>query len=486
VQAQAIEQFGDQVFEQGLEESGLEPIAQASLQEVTWEPTMALHLTVPVGPEVDLGAYQDVRVPWQAPEVTEEDVEEELARLQKQHAEEQASEKPAELGDQIVADITATVEGEVVLENTGRELVLDAESPYPAPGFSEAVVGMQAGETREFALTYPEDHYNADIAGKEGHFEVHVTEVKTEVLPELDDEFAIMVGDYEDLDDLKAKVRQSLQESAESAAESEFEEAMWQELLEVAEIEYPEVYVDREVEMMQSQFGSTLQRQGMDLDTFFQLTNSSEEKWRAEIRPQAIEQMKRRLILAEVVHDQELAVDDDEIKAEIKEALEPLGEQADEMRELLESENGRLSIEDSLLRQKAMEYLKSVVRVEAEAGEEADEETETTEASAEEEVVEEAEEEKAVADEASADEASADEADDELVEMDTEQPEQELVGSEEAGSDTEVAEDEVETEAPEATGQDDKTIKPLPEAETAEIAEDQAKEQDAEDDKEQE
>ena len=255
---------------------------------------------------------------------------------------------------------------ETVLENTGRELILDAESPYPVPGFGEAVAGMQVDETREFTLTYPEDHYNKDIAGQEGHFEVHVSEIRAEILPDLDDEFAMSVGDYEDLADLKVKLRQSLQEEAENTAEQVFEEALWQELLETAEIEYPEVYVDREAEMMKNQFAATLQRQGLDMDSFFQLTNTSEEKWLAEIRPQAIEQMKRRLILGEIVKTLELTVEEDEIEAEIKETLEPMGDQAEAMREVLESENGRLSIEDGLLRQKAMEQLKTLTRVEAE------------------------------------------------------------------------------------------------------------------------
>jgi trigger factor len=366
VQAQVVEQFGDEIFEQGLKESELEPVATASLDDVSWDPSLALHLTVPVGPEVNLGAYQDIRIPFHVPEVTDEDLEAALARLQQQQAERQAAERPAELGDQVVADITALVEDETVLENTGREIILDAESPYPVPGFAQAVVGMQVDETREFTLAYPEDHYNKDIAGKEGHFEVRVSEIRAEVLPELDDEFAMSVGDYEDLADLKVKLRQSLQEEAENAAEQTFEEELWQALLETAEIEYPEVYVDRETERMQSQFSGTLQRQGLDMETFFQLTNSSEEKWRAEIRPQAIEQMKRRLILGEIAKTLELTVDADEIQAEIEETLEPLGDQADSMRELLESENGRLSIEDGLLREKAMEHLKTLTRVEAE------------------------------------------------------------------------------------------------------------------------
>ena len=147
VRAQVVEQFGDQVFEQGLEESGLEPADMASLEEVTWEP-FTLHLKVPVAPEVSLGDYREIRIPWTAPQVTDEELAEELARLQKQQSEWETVERPAELGDQVVLNIVGRVGDDVVLENTDRELVLNAESPYPIPGFAEAVVGMVPGEKR--------------------------------------------------------------------------------------------------------------------------------------------------------------------------------------------------------------------------------------------------------------------------------------------------------------------------------------------------
>ena len=174
-----------------------------------------------------------------------------------------------------------------VLQNTSREMVLSADSPYPVPGFVEAVVGMEPEETREVILGYPDDHYNAEIAGKEGHFEVTLQEIRVEVLPELDDEFAMVVGDYEDLDDLKTKIRASLEEQAQGRAEQEYEEQIWQELLESATIEYPVVMVDREVETMKNQLGQQLQQQGMDLDSYFRLASTNEEAWAQEARPQA-------------------------------------------------------------------------------------------------------------------------------------------------------------------------------------------------------
>jgi trigger factor len=362
VRAEALEQFGDEVFEQGLAESKLEPVAQASLQNVTWDP-MTLHVQVPVQPEVLLKEYRDIRITWGVPEVTEEQVNEELIKLQQEQSEWRPDDRPAEMGDQVVLNIKGTVEGEIVLENSNRELVLDPDSPYPVPGFAGAIAGMQPTETKEFDLAYPEDHYNAEIAGKEGHFEVTLNEIRVEVLPELDDEFAILVGDYESLSELKASIREKLEGEARQRAESEYEEQVWEKLLETAEIDYPVVMVERETESVKAQLEQQLQqRQGMDFQSYLSLTNTTEEAWAAEARPQAEERVKRGLLLAEVVEQEELSVEPGEVEAEIEEMLEPLGERGEQLREVFDSPAGRMSITERLLSRKAMERLKAIAR----------------------------------------------------------------------------------------------------------------------------
>jgi trigger factor len=365
VQGQVVEQFGDQVFEEGLEESELNPAAQATLQDVTWDPSFTLHLSVPIMPEVDLGAYRDIRIPREVAEVTDGEVEQALLRLQKEQAEHEPKEGAAELGDQVVLDITATVNGETVLENVAREMVLDAEARYPIPGFAEAVVGMQADETRTLNLTYPEDHYNADVAGQEAEFKVHLGEIRNEVLPDLDDEFAIMVGDYENLKDLKAKLRQNLEEQAETMADQAFDEAMWDALLATASVEYPEVAVTQEINVYQQQFEAQIRQQGMDMDSFIQLTGTTPEAWREQVRPQAVERLRRRQILNAIIEAEEIEVTDDEIDAQIEQVIEPMGDRADDMRQMLNSEPGKLSIKQDLLIDKAQDLLKTFLLADA-------------------------------------------------------------------------------------------------------------------------
>ncbi|MBN1642222.1 MAG: trigger factor [Anaerolineae bacterium] len=361
VRAQVVDQFGDEIFEQGLAESGLEPIDQASLQDVTWEP-LTLHLSVPVGPEVALGDYRAIRVHWGVPEVTEDQVNAELLELQKGQSEWRPDNRPAALGDQVVLNVKGTVEGELVLENTDREIILDADSPYPVPGFAAAVVGMMPGEMREFELAYPDHHYNAEIAGKTGHFEVSLNEIRVEVLPELDDEFAALVGDYENLEQLKSSVRSSLEEKVLEQAEAEYEEQIWEKLGETASVEYPLVMVDRELEAIKRQLEQRLEQQNIDLESYFRLTNTTEEDWQTEVRPQAEQRLRRGLILAEVIQTGKLALEPVEVATEIERLLEEFGDQGERFREMLESPAGTMSITERLLTEKAIARLKSIAR----------------------------------------------------------------------------------------------------------------------------
>ena len=169
-----LDDLGQAVFEEALEKEGIEQFAQAELMDIQLEP-MVLKMMVPVAPIVELGDYRQLRLTPPEVTVSDEEVEEALKRIQAQHSQWQPVERPAQLDDQVIVDIEGTVEGEVVLSNQERVLLLKAESPYPLPGFNEQIVGMVIGEDREFDLTYPENLANEELAGRESHFKVHLT-----------------------------------------------------------------------------------------------------------------------------------------------------------------------------------------------------------------------------------------------------------------------------------------------------------------------
>jgi trigger factor len=296
---------------------------------------------------------------------------------------------------------------------------------------------MEPEQTREFDLPYPEDHYNAEIAGKTGHFEVKLDEIRVEVLPALDDEFAMTVGDYEDLEDLRTKLRASLLEEAEASAEQAYQEQIWEALLEMATIEYPEVLVERELASMRAQLEQRLQQQGIDLETYFKLTGSSEEEWTAQARPQAVDNIKRTLVVGELIEQEDLEAGNDEIDAEIDGMLGSLGDQADQLRAMFAAPRGRLSVADSILTRKAVEQITAIAR-----GEDPHKGGERLEAEEEAEDTAEPESEVPV-DEIGQDEAAADELeaeDDDVPEPEPQEVTEQALASSDAGKDNESSE----------------------------------------------
>jgi trigger factor len=363
---EVLDDLGQAVFKEAMEKEGIEPFAQAELVDVQLEP-MVLKMVVPVAPIVELGDYRQLR--FTPPEVTvsDEDVEAALKHIQAQHSQWQPVERPAQLDDQAIVDIESTVEGEVVLSNQERALLLQAESSYPLPGFNEQMVGMVIGEDREFDLTYPENLANEKLAGKESHFKVHLHDLKELVSPELDDDLAKTVGDFETFDDLKAKVREGLQAEAEREAESHFTSEVLTAMVERAQIEFPPVLLERELDsLLEEQDRALRQRESLTLDNWLEINKKSKEEYREELRPQAMERLKRGLALGKVVELEGITVEEEEVKAQIDRMSSSFGEQADKAREVFSSPDNMRSIASDLLTNKALQRLAAIARGEVE------------------------------------------------------------------------------------------------------------------------
>lgn len=363
---EALEDLGQAVFKEALDKEGIEPFSQAELMDVQFEP-MILKMLVPVAPIVELGDYRQLRLTPPEVTVSDEEVEAALKRIQAQHGQWQPVERPAQLDDQAIVDIESTVEGEVVLSNQERALLLKAESPYPVPGFNEQIVGMVIGEDREFDLTYPEDLANEKLAGKESHFKVHLHDLKELVLPELDDDLAKTVGDFETFDDLRARVREGLQAEAEREAESRFSSEVLTATVERGRIEFPPVLVERELDdLLEQQDRAVRQREGLTLDNWLEINKESKEEYRDQLRPQAIKRLKWGLALGKVAELESITVEEEEIRAEIERMSSVFGEQADKARDVFSSPDSKRSITSDLLTNKALQRLMAIARGEVE------------------------------------------------------------------------------------------------------------------------
>jgi trigger factor len=362
---EVLEDLGQAVFEEALEKEGIEPFAQAELMDVQFEP-MVLRMVVPVAPIVELGDYRQLRLTPPEVSVSDEEVETALESIQARHGQWRPVERPARLDDQVIVDIESTVDGEVVLSNQERTLLLKAESSYPLPGFNEQIVDMVIGEDREFDLTYPENLANEELAGKESHFKVHLHDLKELVLPEMDNDLAKTVGDFETFDDLRAKVRESLQTDAEQEAESRFTSEVLTATVEGAHIEFPPVLLERELDGLLEEQDRALRREGLNLDNWLAMNKQSKEDYRDESRPRAMERLKRGLALGKVVELESITVEEEEVEAEIERMSSAFGEQVDEAREVLSSPDNMRSIASDLLTSKALQRLVAIAKGEVE------------------------------------------------------------------------------------------------------------------------
>jgi trigger factor len=246
------------------------------------------------------------------------------------------------------------------------------------PGFHEEIVGMSPGESKTFSLTVPEDDDVQEAAGQEATITVHLHTVRAEDLPALDDDLALMVGDYESLDSLRAALREEMETAALQQVESGYLDKVLDAMLEGAvKVDYPPQAVDREADLVLNQMERNLAASGLQLDTYLSMLGKTRVEYRQELRPSTEERLKRRMVLEEVARREGLQADDEAIQAEIDRMIEAMGPNAEEMREMLESPAGRSSVAADLILAQAQERVVEIGKGEApplELEEEADEE----------------------------------------------------------------------------------------------------------------
>jgi trigger factor len=388
IQQEALEEFGNELYEKALDEIEYEPYEAGELEDVEWDP-FRMTVMLPIQPEVDLGDYRAVRVPFEVEEVTEERIEEYLAGVQQEHAQWVPVERPAALGDQVMLDMEGKAGEQLIMSNEGHEMILEEGGAYPMQGFHEEIVGMSAGEEKTFVLTVPEDDSEEEVAGQEATITVWLHTVREQEVPPLDDELALMVGDYDSLDDLRSGVREQLETEALQKTESEYLDNALDGFIEAAiKIEYPEQAIDREAELSLNQMERNLASSGLQLDTYLGMIGKTREAYKREMRPAAEERLQKRLVLGEIVEQEGLAIEPEEVEAELERMGEAMGPQAEQMLEMLSTPEGRLVLANDLVTAKAQERAIEIAKGEApplEAEEEEEIEVEAAAETAEEE-----------------------------------------------------------------------------------------------------
>lgn len=319
-----------EAYANAVAESNIKPVAQPEIDVESMEKdsTWVLTAKVTVEPEVKLGQYKDLEVKARSTEVTDEEVDAEIKKLQEQQAELVLKEdQPAAEGDTVVIDFEGKVDGVAFDGGKGENYSLELGSNTFIPGFEDQLVGHKAGETVEVNVTFPEEYHAEDLKGKDAVFETTIHEVKTKELPELDDEFAKDVDEEVDtLVELKAKTRERFEAQKQNAAKEAIQEEVIDKAVENAEIgEIPGAMIEEDVHRQMDQYLAGLQQQGISADMYYKLTGSSEEDLHKQFESGAQKRVKTNLVLEAIVAAEDIKASEEEINAEIKELAAQYG-----------------------------------------------------------------------------------------------------------------------------------------------------------------
>ncbi|HLY26729.1 MAG TPA: trigger factor [Aggregatilineales bacterium] len=405
---EALDTLGNEIYREALDEAKIEPYDIGSLENIDSENGLKLVFVVSKRPEVDLGTYRDVRVPYEAAEVTDDMVNEAMTRYQDRRAVIEPASRPAQLGDQVKLNVKSTIthpESEVKHDHDEEEKHEEsAETPdkpegdSPAehehehehgghtdpyinqdietiltesedrdevlPGFSAQIVGLSAGEEKTFQLAYPADHKDDRIAGHVFDFTVKLEEVRSRTLPALTDDFAKQVTEnqIETLLDLRIQTRKELQEVLTRNVESDYADKVLDDVVKVATIKYPEAIVDEYIHQMLDTLDRNLRERGLSLEDYKKLEKKDDAALHDEYRQPAIDRLKRALVMGEVVTKEKLEVSDDDLNTQIDNMSAQFGEQAAVFKKMLLREETQRNIELDLLTERARKRLMQIAR----------------------------------------------------------------------------------------------------------------------------
>lgn len=346
-------------YEEAAKESGLDITSSPEIDVTQIEKgkSFIFTATVALRPEVVLGDYKGVEVPRTDVTVTDEDVEKELKREQEKNSRQVTlDDEAAADGDTVTMDYVGTIDGEAFEGGTAEAADLTLGSGTFIPGFEEQLVGVKAGETKVVNVTFPEDYHAEDLKGKDAVFTCNIIKISRKELPELNDEFAQDVSEFDTLEEYKEDLRKNLQKQRENVAKQNRRDNAVSRAAQNATIEIPEAMLNTRAEQSVNNFARQLASQGMSLDQYMQFTGSNMEMMREQVKPQTEIQIRNELVLDEVAKAENIEVTDDEILAEVEEMAKAYGMDFEKMKEVLTDEE-KENFRKDLAARKAMDLI---------------------------------------------------------------------------------------------------------------------------------
>jgi trigger factor len=313
---------------------------------------------VPIKPAVKLGAYKDIRIEQVKKEITDDDVEKTLEQFRAQKATLVPVDRPAQFGDVITMDIEAKEGDKIVINRKDAPYEVVKDSYLPLPEFSEKMVGLSKGAEIDFVLSYPEDYKIKQVAGKEFHLKVKVSEVKEKNLPELNDDFAKEAG-QETVAALKEQIKKSMQETVDARGRQEFEQKSLDSAVDLSDVQYPPIMKTREIERIVRDDVKNFPDGVKGFERYLKSVNKTPDDYQKEIDEIANKRLLRAIVLGKIAEEEGVKVEEPEIDAEI-ERMVAGSEKQEDLRTFFNLPQSRDSINETLLTQKALKVLTDI------------------------------------------------------------------------------------------------------------------------------
>ena len=353
----AIDSIASAAYVEAIKEHDLQVVSRPSIdiKEIN-ENGMKYELTVTVKPDVKLGKYEGVEVPYSEREINDETVNNELEAMQKRNAsQEEVTDRAVENGDTAVIDYEGFKDGVAFEGGKGENYNLKIGSGSFIPGFEEQIIGHKIDEEFSIEVKFPDEYHSEELKGAAATFNVKIHAIKAEKLPELDDEFAKDVSEFDTLDELKADIKAKQIERAQKEAKNVFENEVVRVVSDNAEVEVPDCMVDTEVEQMIQQQASSMQQQGIELDMYLKYVGQTMDEFKESMKPMAKVRVKSNLVLEAISKEMKVEATDDDYNNE----LETIAKAYNMKKEDVENAIGKNSeyLKESIITRKTVEAL---------------------------------------------------------------------------------------------------------------------------------
>ena len=354
----AFNEIVPEELEKAVEENHLEIVSRPDIEvtQIGKGQDLIFTAVMQTKPELELGKYKGIEIQKIEYNVTDKDIEHELSHMQEHNARIiSVEDRPVEKGDIATIDFEGFVDGKAFEGGKAQGHELEIGSNTFIPGFEDQVIGMKIDEEKDIQVTFPKEYFSKDLAGKDATFKVKVHEIKKKELPQLDDEFAKDVSEFDTLKELKESIKEKMQKQNDEKAKYEMQEEAIKVVCENAKVDIPSGMIETEVENMLKDIEQRLSYQGLKLEQYLQMVGKTKTEVEKEYEPQAIEAIKSRLALEAVIKAEKIEASIDELEEKLKEMAKNYGKENDE--EFMKNENVRNYIKKGIESEKAINFI---------------------------------------------------------------------------------------------------------------------------------